>query len=209
VQFDTYQREIERYGGPEAILLAERLFQADSDAVFRIMELVDPGDAGLDERWRLAVRGMDQLLSDLGFDHGGRSEYAKRWVEEAFESPESSAGLRPQLSDRFRKERARLESLLDRTRDPDSDLGPGLAILTQRSENLAPIGAELRRLEQEGRLRVPVDELAQSFVHMHVNRLLRSAQRQHEVVLHDFLHRLYQAQAARAAIKRPAPEPAQ
>jgi hypothetical protein len=39
VQFDTYQREIERYGGPEAILLAERLFQADSDAVFRIMEL--------------------------------------------------------------------------------------------------------------------------------------------------------------------------
>jgi len=209
VQLDTYQREIERYGGPEAILLAERLFQADSDAVFRIMELVDPEDTGLDERWRLAVRGMDQLLADLGFDHPGRSEYAKRWVEEAFENPESSAGLRPQLSDRFRKERARLESLLDRTRDPDSDLGPGLAILHQRSESLAPIGAELRRLEQEGRLRVPVDELAQSFVHMHVNRLLRSAQRQHEVVLHDFLHRLYQAQAARAAAKRPAPEPAQ
>jgi hypothetical protein len=44
---------------------------------------------------------------------------------------------------------------------------------------------------------------------MHVNRLLRSAQRQHEVVLHDFLNRLYQAQAARAATKRPAPEPAQ
>jgi hypothetical protein len=29
------------------------------------------------------------------------------------------------------------------------------------------------------------------------------------MVLHDFLHRLYQAQAARAAAKRPAPELAQ
>ncbi|HEY7026956.1 MAG TPA: lantibiotic dehydratase [Gemmatimonadales bacterium] len=209
VQFDTYHREIERYGGPEAILLAEQLFQADSDAVFRILELLDPGDAGLDERWRLAVRGMDQLLADLGLDQAARSEYARRWMEEAFETPESSAGLRPQLSDRFRKERARLESLLDRSKDGDSDLGPGLAILHERSESLASIGAELRRLEREGHLWVPVAELAQSFVHMHVNRLLRSAQRQHEVILHDFLHRLYQAQAARAGAKRPAEELAQ
>src|SRR5262249_57327315 len=40
LQLDTYQREIERYGGPEGMLLAERLFHADSAAVLAIVELL-------------------------------------------------------------------------------------------------------------------------------------------------------------------------
>ena len=67
VQLDTYEREIERYGGPEGIALAERLFQADSDAVLDILEMLE-GDEGADVRWRLALRGIDMLLGDLGFD---------------------------------------------------------------------------------------------------------------------------------------------
>lgn len=208
VQFDTYQREIERYGGPEAILLAERLFHADSEAVVQIVELLDPGDAGLDERWRLALRGMDQMLADLGFDLAGRTEYARSWIGDALRRPEDGTGMKPQLSDRFRKERERLEPLLDRARDQDSPLEPGFAILQQRSLDLAPVVAELRKLEQAGRLLVPMPDLARSFVHMHVNRLLRSSQPRHELILHDFLHRLYQTQNARAANRAPAPEPA-
>jgi thiopeptide-type bacteriocin biosynthesis protein len=208
VQFDTYQREIERYGGAEAIQLAEQLFHADSEAVVQIIELLDPGDAGLDERWRLALRGMDQMLEDLGLDLAGRTEYAKSWISDALQRPEDGTGMRPQLSDRFRKERERLEPLLDRTRDQDSALEPGLAILHQRSLDLAPLVTELRKLEQAGRLLVPYPELARSFVHMHVNRLLRSSQPRHELILHDFLHRLYQTQNARAAKGAPAAEPA-
>jgi hypothetical protein len=36
VQFDTYEREIERYGGTEGIPLAERIFHCDSDAVLEL-----------------------------------------------------------------------------------------------------------------------------------------------------------------------------
>ncbi|PYV43187.1 MAG: Lanthionine biosynthesis protein LanB, partial [Acidobacteria bacterium] len=57
MQFDTYEREVERYGGTEGIQLAERLFHVDSEAVLEIMELLEPGDAGLDERWQLVLRG--------------------------------------------------------------------------------------------------------------------------------------------------------
>ena len=39
--------------------------------------------------------------------------------------------------------------------------------------------------------------MAASFVHMHVNRLIRSAQRAHEMVLYDFLHLLYESREAR------------
>ena len=38
LQLDTYEREVERYGGPEGMVLAERLFQADSEAVLEIVE---------------------------------------------------------------------------------------------------------------------------------------------------------------------------
>src|SRR6185436_14813110 len=38
-QLDTYEREVERYGGAEGIILAERVFEADSRAVLDIVEL--------------------------------------------------------------------------------------------------------------------------------------------------------------------------
>src|SRR5437016_951696 len=58
VQLDTYEREVERHGGPEGIVLAERLFHFDSEAALEILEILEPGDAGADERWRLAVCGI-------------------------------------------------------------------------------------------------------------------------------------------------------
>jgi thiopeptide-type bacteriocin biosynthesis protein len=66
VQLDTYEREVERYGGPEAFPLVEQLFHADSEAVLDLSGMLEPGDAGLDERWRLALAGADRLLHDLG-----------------------------------------------------------------------------------------------------------------------------------------------
>src|SRR4029077_9570790 len=67
VQLDTYEREVERYGGPGGIELAEAVFSADSDAV---LEALPPlvGEAGLDRRWRFAFLGIDRLLDDLGLD---------------------------------------------------------------------------------------------------------------------------------------------
>src|SRR5205085_2832722 len=68
VELGTYQREAERYGGPEAIETVERAFHADSDAVVAILPLFEPGDAGLEERWQLGVVGVHRLLVDLGLD---------------------------------------------------------------------------------------------------------------------------------------------
>ena len=42
VQLDTYEREVERYGGEAGIGLAERVFHADSDAVLAIVRQLGP-----------------------------------------------------------------------------------------------------------------------------------------------------------------------
>jgi thiopeptide-type bacteriocin biosynthesis protein len=196
IQLDTYEREVERYGGPRGMLLSERLFQADSAAVLAIVNLLD-GDAGAVARWRLALRGMDLLLTDLGFDAAAKHAVVKR-ARAGFASEfRADKHFFGQLGEKFRNERQALIGILDPEYDVTHPLAPGFAVLAQRSTWLAPVAAELRAAEQAGQLSTPLPDLALSYLHMHANRLLRSAQRAQELVLYDFLDRLYEARAAR------------
>jgi thiopeptide-type bacteriocin biosynthesis protein len=196
LQLDTYEREVERYGGPEGIDLAERLFQADSEAVIDLLEMLE-GDEGADARWRLGLVGIDRLLSDLGLDTAGKLDVLERMRRSFWREFKGDKGLRVQLDQRLRTDRRALAQLLAGDPEATAPLEPGLALFDRRSRALAPVVAEMAHREAAGRLTVPVRDLAPSFVHMHVNRLIRSAARAHEMVLYDFLHQLYASREAR------------
>lgn len=197
LQLDTYVRELERYGGDEGIVLAERWFDIDSRTALAIVELLD-GNAGLDARWRLAFRGIDQLLDDLGFD----LETKRRMIRSARDAfaAEHEVGVATTraLGDKYRKERTALEALLDRSGDAEHALAPGLAQIVEASPRVRDVGDALRAAERAGRLRLPIERLAGSYVHMLANRLLRSAARKQELVLYDLLDRCYTSRVARA-----------
>lgn len=196
LQLDTYERELERYGGPDGIELAEALFEADSVAVLAIVELLDAVDA----RWRLALRGMHLLLVDLGLDLTQRTDLLRR-VRASFGAEHRvDVGFEKQLGAKYRFERPALEALIATSPGPDHPLAPGFAPLAERSARIAPIARELASREANGRLLRSVVDLAPSFLHMHANRMLRSEQRSQELVLYDFLSRLYEAQAARSRL---------
>ena len=78
-----------------------------------------------------------------------------------------------------------------------------LLIVTRIRRWLAPITAGLNTLAAEGKLGVPIAELARHFLHMHVNRMARSEPRAQELVLYDLLTRHYASRAARQ--RRPGP----
>jgi thiopeptide-type bacteriocin biosynthesis protein len=196
IQIDTYEREVERYGGAAGIALAERLFQADSEAVLSMAELFAE-DARGDARWRLALVGMDLLLGDLGLDLATRLAVLRRSRDTFAAEFHADAEFEHQLAGRFREERKGLEALLDPKAIADPLLAAGLEVLRRRSRSLAPVTVELRADAQAGRLSLPLTDLATSYLHMHANRMLRSAQRAQELVLYDFLARLYRSQAAR------------
>jgi thiopeptide-type bacteriocin biosynthesis protein len=196
VQLDTYEPEVERYGGAEGVVLAERIFHADSEAVLAIVELLT-GDAGTDARWRLTLRGIAMLLADLGLSPDAQHAVLKRAGDSFAGEFRIDANLKRQLGAKFRQERSKLEALLDANRDAESPLAPGFAALRRRSALLAPVVADLRACARAGRLALPVESLAGSYIHMHANRLLRSAHRAQELVLYNFLHRLYESRARR------------
>jgi lantibiotic biosynthesis protein len=199
LQFDTYEREVERYGGAEGILLAEQVFQADSAAVLQIIEMLETDDEGLDERWRLTLCGVDMLLTDFGLDVEAKCKLLRLARNNLLKEFAAGSTLMPQLAEKFRHERKSLELLLAARRGTKHPLAPGLTVLRRRSRRLRPVVAALNDLERGLRLSTPRPELIISFTHMHANRLLRSASRQQEFVIYDFLARLYESQIARAS----------
>jgi lantibiotic biosynthesis protein len=195
-QFDTYEREVTRYGGPEAIELAERIFDLDSETVVRLLRAV-PSDASPDWRWLLSTKIVDAYYEEFSLDLEGRERLAKR-TEAAFRREfRIDAGFEGQLSQRFRKERSLLEALFaDRDRFPDH-LRWAQAIAETFKGKLSPWAAEFRSLARQNRLSASPEEISASLAHMHVNRMMLSNPREHELIIHAFLQRICRARLAR------------
>jgi thiopeptide-type bacteriocin biosynthesis protein len=185
------------------LLVAERIFHAESDMALAILRALLPGDAGADERWRMTLCGVAALLADLGLGVEERLEVMQRMRASFGREHRADAATGRALGDRLRKERRSLEPLLDLPEHSDHPLAPGFQLVRERTSRLAPLAAALRELEGRGLLTLPIARLAPSYVHMHVNRTLRSAQRRHELVLYDFLARLYESRLARERSNRP------
>jgi thiopeptide-type bacteriocin biosynthesis protein len=192
----TYEREVERYGGEAGLAMAERLFHADSEAVLAIVRTLS-GDEGADARWRLTLRGMDTLLEDLGLSIARRLELARRLGSGFKAAVESDRAFEMQLGAKFRQERAEVEELWNPVARTDHWLAPGLAAIERRSAELSSVVEELRALERSHDLSVSMEDLAASFLHMHANRMLRSAHAAQELVLYDFLGRIYESRIQR------------
>jgi thiopeptide-type bacteriocin biosynthesis protein len=199
VAVDSYEREIERYGGPAAIELAEAVFHADSACVLDVLSQLT-GDAASDATWRLALHGIDRLMADLGLTLDDKLATMTRAATGFGAEAGIDTAFHKRLGEKFRAHRAEIASLLDAP--GDHPLAPALASFAARSTHLRAIGEQLRALEATGRLREPVAELVHSYAHMHVNRMIRAAPRLHEVVLYDLLRRHYEGVTARRRLAR-------
>ena len=198
LELATYERETERYGGPRNIERAERLFEQDSDAALAIIQ-ASPGDGGAVYRWQLALAGADRWLRDFGLDLEMRRAFARNardgYVKEFGADNKTTQGW---LSERFRKERrdiARVASPHNESSHPV--IAEGLQALSRRSVIAAPLIQEIYDLQARGDLSCPLEQIVHSLVHMFVNRVLRSSQRLQEMVIYEFLARLYDSEIAR------------
>ena len=196
IQFDTYEREIERYGGIEGMLASEQIFFADSEACLEILESLE-GDEGLDDRWQLAILGADRLLSDCGFTLGQKQEIisqARKAHEHEFAVDHSSRKI---LGERFRRARRRLQEVFHGSANVGNILEVATRAYGSRSTKIRHAARQLHLARDAGKLSVHMRDLALSYIHMHINRLIRSSPRAHELVIYDFMARIYSEQTSR------------
>jgi len=150
--FDTYEREVERYGGPEATSATEALFAADSRAAVELLACVSRVDRTL-----LIVATIDDFLGALGLDAAGRLS----WLKQAVTS-------RKEVGPEYQ---ARREHLIAAVRNP-AGLGASVGdVLARRRKAFAQVADRLAKLEADRALTRPLAKLYDDYVHMHCNRL--------------------------------------
>ncbi|WP_006246747.1 lantibiotic dehydratase [Mycolicibacterium tusciae] len=198
VSTDTYDREVERYGGDAGIDLAEQIHAVDSDAVLDVLAMLDGehfDEGAADARWKLCLYATDRLLADAGLGIGQRRDWAKSGAAGYRPEYPNANNLDPGIGQRWRSERSDVAALLDETADHPYEAAR--QVFRRRSERLAPLLAELADRSKRGELTQSYDALLHSFSHLNAVRLLRSAARTHELVLLSFLDRHYASQLAR------------
>jgi lantibiotic biosynthesis protein len=161
--FDTYEQEIERFGGAAGMAAAEELFSADSRGSAGLLHELKRKSWPHDEVTLLAL-SIDGLLSAIGFDEAERL----RWYRSQTNARAADIGAE------FRQRKNVLRSVLGQPQQFLASFPGGseiASILARRQAALAPVAQRLRELAAQEILRRPLDALCASFVHLHVNRM--------------------------------------
>nr|WP_246306194.1 lantibiotic dehydratase [Allobranchiibius huperziae] len=194
MSFDTYEREVERYGGAAGVSAMERIAEADSDAFLALLQV---GAVRSQTRLDLAVASVMALYSDAGLNPDQLDECARQ-LRDAFVRRLTPAGTR-RLGTEFRSVRDRITDIAS----GDGQLiHPGVqVILADRSAVQAPVLADLRGEDARGRLSQPYLAIVQSLAHMALNRLLRDGGGADEARVHDIVARISRERLARGGSK--------
>lgn len=191
----TYEREVEKYGGAEGIEVAEEIFHAESEAALIVLVSLPEGERGNDRRWQLALLGVDELLRNLGYNLADR----RRLITVLQHGLQEDFGIgsreRQKIGRKFRDHRQDLEALLKHSR---ISVDRNSALASERGVARLPLLADkLRSLERSGRLTRTVDDIVLEFVHLRVNRILIAPNPREELILYEYLRRLYDSELAR------------
>jgi thiopeptide-type bacteriocin biosynthesis protein len=169
---DAYDPELERYGGPEVIADAERVFEADSVASLALLQVLDAAGAAL-EPVLLAAASLVDLM--CGFYAACRTEGEPQgpghshWLE--------IAGGKADQREAFASRRQAALLLIDPEDEWRGLLSQpyGKAVeraWEKRRPEVAAYGRSVQSLVAAGRCWTPVERIAVSLMHMHCNRLL-------------------------------------
>lgn len=159
---DTYDQELERYGGVEGMDVAERVFCVDSTTVTNCLASLQQRKIGV-EPIELAVATIHSLLSGLGLKGSELSSWLKaRDVNRVVTGRE------------YRLRQTTLIALLSagRLKEATFELYPIQQALIEYRSQLEPIGTELVKQIRSGVIDQPFDQLLSHYSHMHFNRLI-------------------------------------
>ena len=198
IQTDTYQREMERYG-IELIELSEKLFALSSEAICEIIS-IDAVKQDETLRWLLGLKMIDVLLTDFGHSLQEKIILLNTLQDNFGKEFNISKDARRQFGQKYRTEKSRVEKILDKDREQDDEYVHLFKPIFKNSEKSKEIIEEIKSkkpvAERSGETSFLQGNLS-SYIHMMLNRLFRTQQRTHELVLYDYLFRYYSSFAER------------
>ncbi|MBQ4812679.1 lantibiotic dehydratase [Pseudoalteromonas luteoviolacea] len=194
VELMTYEREVERYGGPESMSLVESLFMYDSRLIAQACGLID--EFGEDIRWRVALACTHRLLNLFEYSEAARFTLISQLRDGFGREFNETSTLRKQLGNRYRDYQAQMDDdfiklVPEQAAQCDETQSAILAVLEQWQTSVAPVIEQLNQKIAAGQLNCTRNSLLGSLLHMHNNRMFKAYGREQELVIHDLLRRKY------------------
>lgn len=195
VMTDSYQREVERYD-PAAIELSEKLFYYESKYIARFLELNAPYRSE-ETRWLFALKLTDALLSDFGLDLEAKEQFASTLKTSFAREFGSNKATRKSLASKYREHRKKIEQFLNSRVNGTPYHADVYQLIAEKSREAALTVDQINAAIISGETQITRHNLLYSYTHMLMNRVFRSNQRLHEMVLYDLLHTSYKSLLAR------------
>jgi thiopeptide-type bacteriocin biosynthesis protein len=178
VQLATYQRELERYG-THTMTSAESVFFYDSEQVLCMIEQ----SANDEERLVHAFHWLEELISLFQLADIAQIAFLERMQQQFKEEFEVKKQTTKQLNLKYKN----LESLLFQSS----------SIRAKQEVLLSAVIKSIRDAEKNNLLDVSLEYLISSYIHMSINRIFRSQQRLHEMLIYSFLYKKHKSKMAR------------
>lgn len=198
LQYDTYDREIERYG-EKTMELSETVFYHDSKAVSSFIDMIE-GVEGERYRWLFAMRGVDLLMADFEMTIEQRQQMMEQVFSSFFTEFDGNKSLNTQLNDKFRAVTSELNLFMDPQNDTE-EIEDAVQLFTVRS---ALNKSALEKFYNSAQEHTPGTDFSAvfrsimpSYIHMFLNRIFIANQRMHEMVVYHHMAKYYASLIAR------------
>ncbi|MDN5286014.1 MAG: Lantibiotic dehydratase domain protein [Mucilaginibacter sp.] len=187
----NYVREIARYGAENMNSFEELSFWDSMTVVNVLYQLKKNTQEHL--RWLLILKNIDALLNDLGFDLHQKLEYVKRYKTGLFNEINADNSLNKELNMQYRQRDQQVSSFLDGKQDKQNGLLSYTRYFKKRAQQSRKYFKEIMANEKKSGNQY-LKEIQFGIIHLSINRLCKSAPRQHELVFYHHLEVYYTIQ---------------
>ncbi|WP_121486816.1 lantibiotic dehydratase [Chryseobacterium sp. 7] len=172
VEMGTYDREYERYEG-EFIETAEHIFHYDSKLTVNLLKNVPNND----DLWLYAIKSIDAYFDVFKLDLDKRYEVISKIYNQFQKEFNVDSNLKKQLDLKYRSNLNIISEIVETDDNPYFS-----EFVNAVTENCKEI-EKLKTIQKE--------RLVSSFIHMHINRLIRSRHRMHELIIYGIVEKYY------------------
>lgn len=180
--YDTYARELERYG-EDTYEITETIFYYDSLFLLQIIHSILNKKEKSGLRWMIALILVDDILDAINMDKTHRkifAEYMRNSLRTEFGFTDKSTTV--QFDKKYRYYRSEIEHFMKKEKIHDEIK----KLLEARKEIMFKL---LLSIQQN--FTILAENYIPSIIHMTMNRLFISSNRIYEMIVYDFLFRYY------------------
>ena len=195
LQFETYRREVERYG-PDTMHLSENVFCCHSGAILNFLALLD-GDEGEQYRWQAALKAVDLILEDFQYDLHQKHNLVKTLNQDFSREFKVGAEERKKISEQYTNHKRLVSTRMSDVCDQDENFATTINFFENHTECYTHTVREILNSPSVAGNRDRLGQLMSGYLHMFLNRFFVSNQRKTELIIYEYLWKYYASELAR------------